>query len=92
MRLDHPLSVYIVKALHLCESSVANPGWGGGGGALKTAAKKVKALISAAPVLARFDRNKPLVVQADASKDGLGAVLMQEGHSIAYASRGPVSC
>ena len=53
----------------------------------KTAAKKVKELISAAPVLAHFDPSKPFVAQADASKYELGAVLMQEGHPIAYASR-----
>lgn len=53
----------------------------------EAAAQWVKTLISAAPVLAHFDATKPLVIQADACKDGLGAVLMQEGHLIAYASR-----
>ena len=44
-----------------------------------------------APVLAypRFDHNASVfVLQADASAAGLGAVLEQDGHVIAYASRG----
>ncbi len=44
------------------------------------AVAQVKALISAEPVLAHFDAQQPLVVQCDASQDGLGAVLMQQNH------------
>lgn len=55
------------------------------------AMQKVKALISAAPVLAHFDARKPLIVQCDASQQGLGRVLMQENHPIAYASRSMTS-
>ena len=33
-----------------------------------------------------FDRNLPVTIQADASSEGLGAVLLQQGHSIAFAS------
>ncbi len=51
------------------------------------AMETVKALISAAPVLAHFDHKKPVVVQCDASQHGLGAVLLQDDHPIAYASR-----
>lgn len=51
------------------------------------AVKKLKDTLSTAPVLEFFDPKKPVVIQADASKDGLGACLMQEGHPIAYASR-----
>ena len=47
----------------------------------------VKALLCANPVLAHFDARKQLVVQCDASKNGLGAVLLQDGHPLAYASR-----
>ena len=32
-------------------------------------------------------RLKPVTIQVDACKDGLGAVLMQEGKSVSYASR-----
>ena len=34
-----------------------------------------------------YNRNLPIVVQADASKMGLGAALLQEGQPIAYASK-----
>ena len=47
----------------------------------------VKALLCANPVLAHFDARKPLVVQCDASKNDLGAVLLQDDHPLAYASR-----
>lgn len=43
--------------------------------------------ISTAPVLAIFDPRKPIVVQTDSSKDGLGCVLLQDGQPVAYASR-----
>ena len=47
----------------------------------------VKQQLCRAPVLQYFDASKPLVVQADASKNGLGACLLQEGRPICYASR-----
>ena len=34
-----------------------------------------------------YDRSKPITVQADASKDGLGAALLQDNHPIAFASK-----
>ena len=34
-----------------------------------------------------YDRSKPLKVQADASKDGLGATLLQDDQPIAFASK-----
>ena len=40
-----------------------------------------------APVLAYYDRCKPLVLQVDSSKDGLGAVMLQDGRPVEYASR-----
>lgn len=40
-----------------------------------------------APVLAYFNPEKDLVVQADSSYSGLGTVLMQKGKSIEYTSR-----
>ena len=40
-----------------------------------------------APVLTLPDQTKRFTVYCDASKDGLGCVLMQEGRVIAYASR-----
>ena len=43
--------------------------------------------LTQAPVLAYYDPHKPLTLQADASKHGLGATLLQEGKPIAFASK-----
>ena len=51
------------------------------------AVNKLKAAISSAPVLAYFDTNTPVTLQCDASSTGLGAVLLQRGRPVAYASR-----
>jgi transposase InsO family protein len=48
---------------------------------------ELKKLCSTPPVLAYFDVKKPVEIECDASKDGLGAVLIQDGRVIAYASR-----
>ncbi len=46
----------------------------------------VKATMQVAPVLAHPDFSKPFEVCTDASKDGVGAVLRQEGRLVAYES------
>jgi hypothetical protein len=46
----------------------------------------LRKLLTTAPVLAQPDIEKPLDVFCDASKNGLGCVLMQDGRVIAYAS------
>ena len=51
------------------------------------AIKKLKVALTNAPVLKFFDPKKQLDIQADASKDGLGACLLQDGYPIAYTSR-----
>jgi hypothetical protein len=43
--------------------------------------------LTTAPVLVMPDIHKSFNIYSDASKQGLGCVLMQEGHMIAYASR-----
>jgi hypothetical protein len=43
--------------------------------------------LTTALVLAITDVHKSFDIYCDASKQGLGCVLMQEGHVIAYASR-----
>jgi hypothetical protein len=47
----------------------------------------LKKLLTTAPVLAQPDIKKPFDVYCDASGTGIGGVLMQDGHAIAYASR-----
>ena len=49
--------------------------------------KKLKEALTTAPVLALPEQGKPYTVYTDASRVGLGCVLMQDGRVIAYASR-----
>ena len=49
--------------------------------------EEVKHLLTVAPVLAYFDPSKELSIQCNASAQGLGAALLQEGRPLAYASR-----
>ena len=49
--------------------------------------KKLKTLLTTAPILRIVDPNNDFVVCTDACNDGLGGVLTQEGHVIAYESR-----
>ena len=49
--------------------------------------EKVKQLITREPVLKYFDPSKEETMQCDASKSGLGAVILQEGQPIAFSSR-----
>jgi hypothetical protein len=47
----------------------------------------LKKLLTTALVLAQPDIEKPFDVYCDALVTGIGGVLMQDGHVIAYASR-----
>ncbi|KAA3461576.1 Transposon Ty3-I Gag-Pol polyprotein [Gossypium australe] len=49
--------------------------------------KQLKALLTEAPVSVQPESRKEFVIFSDASLNGLGCVLMQEGKVIAYASR-----
>jgi hypothetical protein len=46
----------------------------------------LKKLLTTAHVLAQPDIEKPFDVYCDASGTGIGGVLMQDGHAIAYSS------
>ncbi|XP_064463440.1 uncharacterized protein K02A2.6-like [Ornithodoros turicata] len=46
----------------------------------------LKQLLVTAPVLSYFDANCPVTLSVDASSYGLGAVLLQNDHPVAYAS------
>ena len=48
---------------------------------------KLKAFLTEAPVLTQPTCGKEYVISSDASLNGLGCVLMQEGKVVAYASR-----
>ena len=53
----------------------------------QAAFETIKQLMSSPPVLRYYDVQKPVVLTADASKDGLGAACLQHGMPVAYASR-----
>ena len=47
----------------------------------------IKQVITTLLVLAYFDKTKKYTIQCDASKKGLGAVLLQESKPVMYVSR-----
>ena len=47
----------------------------------------IKKFLTEAPVLRYYDVTKPITVQCDASQSGLGAVLLQDGLPVCYASQ-----
>lgn len=51
------------------------------------ALERIKQAITTAPVLKYYDPAAELTLQTDASDTGLGAVLLQAGQPVAYASR-----
>ena len=47
----------------------------------------MKQLMTSAGTFAYYDVNKEVTLEVDASKHGLGAVLLQEGKPVAFASK-----
>ena len=52
-----------------------------------SAFETLRTLLATAPVLAYPDPSKPFELHTDASNVAVGAVLVQDGHPVAYASR-----
>jgi hypothetical protein len=53
----------------------------------ETAFQLLKTALVTAPMLAIPDFTKQFVVDTDASDSGIGAVLQQQGHPLAYLSK-----
>ncbi len=51
------------------------------------AVQEIKRMITDKPVLKYYDIDKPVTIQSDASKNGLGCCLLQQGQPAAFASR-----
>ena len=62
------------------------------GTAQERAFKAVKLAVTKTPVLRYYSLDEEVTVQCDASKDGLGAALLQNGQPVAYASRSLTDC
>jgi hypothetical protein len=53
----------------------------------ETSFQELNKRLTTAPVLTMHDMEKPFSIYCDASGQGLGCVLMQDGHVVSYASR-----
>lgn len=57
-------------------------------GESREAFEQLKNALISPPMLAMRDFEEDFVLKGDASKAGIGAVLMQRGHPLAYISQG----
>ena len=55
--------------------------------ACEAAFQELKQRLTTAPILVMPDMQKEFSIYCDASEQGIGCVLMQEGHVVAYVSR-----
>lgn len=76
-RIAKPMTYYLKKDKQINKS---DPSY-------INAFEELKTLLTTHPILRYPDFSKPFKVNSDASNFALGAVLLQEGHPIAYASR-----
>ncbi|KAL1277849.1 hypothetical protein QQF64_024522 [Cirrhinus molitorella] len=54
--------------------------------------EKLKQMITQSPTLKFYDVSKPVTLSVDASSEGIGAVVLQEGKPVAYGSRALSDC
>lgn len=54
--------------------------------------EQIKAKILEAPVLIPFDSDKDIRIECDASRNGLGCCMIQDGNPISFASRSLTDC
>ncbi len=52
----------------------------------------LRKLITEAPTLKYYDVNKAVTLSVDASSEGIGAVILQDGRPVAYGSRALTDC
>jgi hypothetical protein len=55
--------------------------------ACKASFQELKKRLTTALILVMHDMEKPFTIYCDASGKGLGCVLLQDGHVVAYASQ-----
>ena len=53
----------------------------------RSAIDKLEQALTNSPVLQYFNPDKSITIQTDASQNGIGSCLLQEGHPVIYASR-----
>jgi hypothetical protein len=53
----------------------------------ETSFQELKKRLTTAPIFVMSDMDKPFSIYCDASGQGLGCVLMQDCHVVAYASQ-----
>ena len=53
----------------------------------RSAIDKLKQALTNSPVLQYVNPDKSITIQTDASQNGIGSCLLQEGHPVIYASR-----
>jgi hypothetical protein len=53
----------------------------------ESSSQALKTALITAPILALPNLHKPFLIETDASDKGIGVVLQQEGHPVAYVSK-----